>query len=272
MLLKDARLIYMDVETTGLSPAMGDRIVEIGMIACQGCREQVRWSQLINPQRDISPSAQAIHRIRPEDVADCPSFAQVAPKIAELLDGAWLVAHNASFDVGFVAMELMLAGVQANPAGCLDTCQLATAIWELPNYKLPTVARHLAIDTPDLHRAEIDAEISSRILARIVSELGTWATVRPEELVQLQRYPIRWPPGSDLKLPEPIYDALTNGQEIRIRYRNGTGKESHRVIQPVGYFGVGQHLYIRARCNLAKELRTFRLDRIDIEGSPTIRK
>ncbi len=66
-------------------------------------------------------------------------------------------------------------------------------------------------------------------------------------------------------LPGPLYDALTSGREITIRYVNGTGQASTRTIRLVACFPAGQYTYIRAHCSKAGEVRTFRLDRIGID-------
>jgi len=63
-------------------------------------------------------------------------------------------------------------------------------------------------------------------------------------------------------LPGPLYDALTGGQPIAIRYVNGDGKASLRMIRPFTCFPVGRHVYVKAHCSETEEMRTFRLDRI----------
>lgn len=133
MYLSKAKLAYLDVETTGLFPAMGDRIVEIGIVVCRGAQETKRLSRLVNPERPIPSEARQVHGISDHDVADCPSFDIVADDICNALRDAWIVGHNVRFDIGFVAMEIASAGHHVTPLGCLDICQLAAALWDLPN-------------------------------------------------------------------------------------------------------------------------------------------
>jgi DNA polymerase III epsilon subunit-like protein len=262
MWLTDANLVFLDIETTGLSPAMGDRIVEIGMIMCQPNRKAQRASQLINPQRPIPVDAQRIHGIRDEDVADSPTFDAVAGRVCSALRESWIIGHNTRFDVGFLAMEMALAGRSGEPAGCLDTCQLTGAIWDLPNYQLDTVAASLGMPRSEVHRAFGDALAAKTIFDRIVEELGGPTKVSLSDLQALHKYVPVWPVDPRRSLPGPLYDALTSGRPISIRYVNGDGVASLREIRPFACFPAGRHLYIRADCRQAGELRTFRLDRI----------
>ena len=80
-MLSEAKLVVLDVETTGLSPAMGDRVVELGMIVCRGATEISRSSHLINPGRPIPWNAQQVHGISDQDVSECPSFKEIAEEV-----------------------------------------------------------------------------------------------------------------------------------------------------------------------------------------------
>ena len=172
MHLQDAKLVFVDVETTGLSPAMGDRIVEVGLVACEPGGKPRQASQLVNPDRPIPPDARRVHGIGDADVAAAPCFEAIARTMGELFHGAWLVGHNIRFDVGFLAMEFALSGFRVEPAGCLDTCQLAATAWELPNYQLDTIAAKLRIQRTASHRALDDALATKEIFDRLVQELG----------------------------------------------------------------------------------------------------
>ena len=90
-MLSEAKLVVIDVETTGLSPAMGDRVVEIGMIVGQGPTEMSRSSHLINPGRPIPWDAQQVHGISDQDVAECPLFKEIAGEVWSILVDSWIV-------------------------------------------------------------------------------------------------------------------------------------------------------------------------------------
>ncbi len=127
-MLSEAKLVVLDVETTGLSPAMGDRIVEVGIVICQGEEEIRRLSCLVNPERPIPWDAQRIHGISDQDVSQCPPFTEIAEEVESTLIDSWIVGHNVRFDVGFVAMEMASSGHQVTPLVCLDTVQLLSPV------------------------------------------------------------------------------------------------------------------------------------------------
>ncbi|MCH7995486.1 MAG: 3'-5' exonuclease [Planctomycetes bacterium] len=103
-MLSEAKLVVLDVETTGLSPAMGDRVIELGMIACRGATEISRSSHLINPGRPIPWDAQRVHGISDHDVSECPPFKEIAGEVGSILVDYWVVGHNVRFDTGFIAV------------------------------------------------------------------------------------------------------------------------------------------------------------------------
>jgi len=267
-MLSATKLVFLDVETTGLSPAMGDRVVELGMIVCRGATEISRSSYLVHPERPIPIITQRIHGISDLDVADCPPFKSIAQEVGTTLADAWIVGHNIRFDIGFMAMELQRADCVQAPLGCLDTCQLASALWEFPNYKLDTVVEALAIPTTRLHRALEDADVTREIFHRAIQETGSWEALTVHDLLRLHRYEPTWAGDPKADLPTPLYDALTNGGSLSIRYTNGLGQSSSRGIRPETSFASGRHTYVRAFCEKSHEVRTFRLDRIVIEASP----
>lgn len=99
----------VDVETTGLRPAT-DRIVEIAIVALDdGGETQWSWTTLINPQRDVGPTH--IHGIRAGDIQGAPTFGDFAGRIAQLLQGRMIVAHNAEFDISHIRGSFVRAGV-----------------------------------------------------------------------------------------------------------------------------------------------------------------
>lgn len=84
--------------------------------------------------------------------------------------------------------------------------------------------------------------------------------------MRLHRYERSWPGDPKGDLPKPLYDALTNGNGLSIRYINADGQASARVIRPETSFTSGRYTYIRAFCEKSGEVSTFRLDRIVLSG------
>ena len=105
------RQIFLDTETTGLSPESGDRIIEIGCVEMVGRRLTGRNKHhYVNPQRRNSEDAVKVHGLTDEFLADKPPFAAIADELLTFLAGAEIIAHNAPFDVGFLNVELERLG------------------------------------------------------------------------------------------------------------------------------------------------------------------
>jgi DNA polymerase-3 subunit epsilon len=156
----------VDVETTGLSPTTHDRIVELGVVyvSNQGVIQD-RWSTLINPQRDVGPTR--IHGISATDVGGAPTFAEVAPYLLRAIAGRVVVAHNASFDLRFLAHELIRAGVPLTDLPLVGVC---TMQWS--NHYVSGTSRRLidcchasGISLENAHSASADALAAAQLLS-----------------------------------------------------------------------------------------------------------
>ena len=100
------RQIVLDTETTGLEPAQGHRIIEVGCVELANRRLTGNDLHLyIHPDREIDQGAIDVHGITLEFLADKPRFGEIAQTLAEYLDGAELIIHNAPFDLGFLNHE-----------------------------------------------------------------------------------------------------------------------------------------------------------------------
>jgi DNA polymerase III subunit epsilon len=120
------REIIFDTETTGLSPQDGDRLVEIG---CVELFNRVPTGETfhvyLNPERDMPDAAFRVHGLSQEFLADKPLFADVAQEFLDFIADAKLIAHNASFDMGFINAELAkIARDAIEPERVIDTLQI----------------------------------------------------------------------------------------------------------------------------------------------------
>ncbi len=146
----------IDIETTGGSPAR-DKITEIAIIGHDGTRVTGKFSTLVNPERDIPAFITRMTGISNEMVADAPKFYEIARKIVELTDNRIFVAHNASFDFGFIREEFRQLGYNFNREK-LCTVRLSRRI--IPghrSYSLGKLCNALGIMINDRHRAMGDA-------------------------------------------------------------------------------------------------------------------
>ncbi|MBR7953620.1 DNA polymerase III subunit epsilon [Burkholderia cenocepacia] len=150
-------LVFVDLETTGGSLA-DHRITEIGVVEI-GPLGVSTWTSLVNPGQAIPPFIQQLTGISDAMVRDAPTFASLAPALFERLDGKLFVAHNASFDRGFLRAEFERAGLAFNP-DVLCTVRLSRALFPresrhgldalIERHGLVPAARHRALADADL--------------------------------------------------------------------------------------------------------------------------
>ena len=159
------RQIFLDTETTGLSPENGDRIVEIGCVEL--LNRKLTGNNLhfyLNPERDSHEDALKVHGISNEFLKDKPKFGEVADELLEYLQGADLLIHNAPFDVGFINKELELqkrAPLKTYVKSVADTLAMAKDLFPGKRNSLDALCDRLGVDNSNrtLHGALLDAEL-----------------------------------------------------------------------------------------------------------------
>jgi DNA polymerase III subunit epsilon len=106
------RQIVLDTETTGLDARNGDRIIEIGCVEILSRSiSETHFHHYVNPEREVEAGATRVHGRTLEDLASKPKFAAIARELLDYIRGAELIIHNADFDVEFLDMELVRAGL-----------------------------------------------------------------------------------------------------------------------------------------------------------------
>ena len=170
-LINKATFVVVDVETTGMS-AIDDRITEIAMMKVQDGTLIDEFSTLINPLLTIPAYITSMTGIDNVMVQDAPTAREVVPFIAEFLGDAVFVAHNASFDWGFVSQTARRErGIELRNS-LLCTVKLSGRILpQLPSKSLGPVAEHLNIKIPERHRASGDAYATALVLVKYLSYL-----------------------------------------------------------------------------------------------------
>lgn len=158
------RQIVLDTETTGLDPAQGHRIIEIGCVELVGRRRTSNdYHQYIKPDRKIDPGAMEVHGITNEFLEDKPYFDDIAAGFLSYIKGAELIIHNAPFDVGFVDNEFAKVGMKKIAGQCsvTDTLVMARKLHPGQRNSLDALCGRYEIDNSSrqLHGALLDAEI-----------------------------------------------------------------------------------------------------------------
>ena len=165
------REIVFDTETTGLDPAGGDRIVEIGCIEMYNRAETGRhFHAYFNPERPMPAGAEAVHGLSDIFLSDKPRFSEKAEELLEFIEDSPLVAHNASFDFGFLNFELQLC---SRPAVCtsrmVDTLSLARSRHPGAKHSLDALCTRFGVDRS--HRVKHGALLDAQLLAQVYIEL-----------------------------------------------------------------------------------------------------
>ena len=163
--------VVVDVETTGMQPAAGDRITEIAAVVVRDGAVADRFETLINPERPIPPMITALTHISWSMVKDAPRFRDVCGELLRFLEGHVFVAHNAEFDWRFVSAEVTRATGRRLTGRRLCTVRLARRVLpHLPSRRLDSLARHYDVDIAARHRAGGDAAATATILLRLLDE------------------------------------------------------------------------------------------------------
>lgn len=193
------REIIFDTETTGFDPAKGDRLVEVG------CIEMVNrvatgstFHAYFNPDRSMPAEAEAVHGLSDAFLSDKPRFHERVTEFLEFLGDAPLVAHNATFDFGFINAELAICGLA--PIGTermIDTLALAKRRHPGAKLSLDALCSRYGIDRSHrtLHGALLDAELLAQVYVELTGgrqiglELTAFETTTT--IVQFRRMPGR---------------------------------------------------------------------------------
>jgi DNA polymerase-3 subunit epsilon len=165
------REIVFDTETTGLSPAGGDRMVEIGCIEMVGRIETGRhFHCYFNPDRPMPSEAEAVHGLSDIFLSDKPRFADKADELIEFIGDSPLVAHNASFDFGFLNHELERSGrPTVAMSRMVDTLVLARTRHPGAKHSLDALCTRFGVDRSQ--RVKHGALIDAQLLAQVYIEL-----------------------------------------------------------------------------------------------------
>lgn len=164
------RQIILDTETTGLEPADGHRIIEIGCL--EMCARQLTgktFHYYLNPGRKVDNGALAIHGISTEFLADKPSFAEIIDPFLDFVADSEIVAHNAPFDIGFLINEIKLLArdpkIFTNKVAVIDTLMLARKMFPGQRNSLDALCKRFKIDISarNLHGALLDANLLARV-------------------------------------------------------------------------------------------------------------
>ena len=169
--MEDERKLILDTETTGLSFDV-DKIIEIGIVELkENVLTQNYFHEYINPEKDISISAQKVHGISNEFLIDKPVFSKIAQKFLDFIKDDIIIIHNAEFDINFINKELQDCGLSRINNVIIDTIKLAKKEFPGQTVNLDSLCRKLNVNNTrqNYHGALLDATLLSKVYLKLTT-------------------------------------------------------------------------------------------------------
>ena len=169
--MEQKRILVLDTETTGLDFG-SDRIIEIGIVELKdNVITQNYFHEYINPEKNISLSAQKIHGITNEFLIDKPTFNSIAQRFLKFIKDDTIIIHNADFDTSFLNRELQNCGYDKIKNSVVDTIKLAKKEFPGQTVNLDSLCKKLSIvnTRQDYHGALLDANLLSKVYLKLTT-------------------------------------------------------------------------------------------------------
>lgn len=287
--IESLEFVAFDIETTGLS-AQTDRIVEIGALRFRADGTELdRFDFLVHPGRPIPAQVTRIHGITDKMVRGAPAESEVLPEFVSFLGDVRrtvLMAHNASFDVGFLETALARAGYGQPEHDVLDTVRFARRRARgLPGYSLASLVRTFGIANSTDHRGLADAaalkELFGILMAmppRLMETKELLRHLSPEHRFgaprrSAGRSPRRRFSGrparqsmtlavDDSQWNDVLSEAIQRGTRVRLRYDGGSAPGTTRLVRPIEIISGTSSPVLVAICERDQIRKNFRLDRV----------
>lgn len=262
--------IFLDLETTGLSP-VNDFMVELGALKITR-KGTTQLESLVRPPVPIPQNTIAIHGITDAMVMNAPQTREVLLMFIDFCENLPIIAHNASFDAGFLICGFHRENLTPPSSAVYDSCRLARRFFaqvaqqnKPENFKLSTLANFFQISLHQHHRAASDALTCLAIVLKLIA-------LNPHEnqrnnykeksfLFHLKNFANTHP----LEIPtylKGLIPYVESQTPIEILYQGGSHKGIFRPIEPLSLLPLPQGLILQAICLLDRELKTFTLKKI----------
>lgn len=183
------RYVVVDIETTGNAAKKGDRIIQFSAVVIENNQIMNQYSSFVNPGVSVPIFIEELTGINDDMVKNAPTFTEIAPKIAQLLENSIFVAHNVLFDLPFLQEEFTNAGVERFYGKSIDTVELAKIM--LPtsdSFKLGDLAERLSLSHIKPHQADSDAYVTAELLLLFKKRIEALPLVTLEKLTILSQH------------------------------------------------------------------------------------
>lgn len=180
-------IVILDFETTGLSPNVGDRAIEIGAVRLHQGEVVDRFQALMNPGRRVSPFIEDYTGISNAMLVDAEPCGEVMARFADFIANSNLLAHNAAFDKKFLDAELDRIGLSYSGKFICSLLSSRRIFLAAENHKLGTLVAHTGCQSEGVfHRALYDAEMTAKVWLALLAEIRTTYGIQniPFELIQ----------------------------------------------------------------------------------------
>nr|WP_263325930.1 ATP-dependent DNA helicase DinG [Neobacillus sp. Marseille-Q6967] len=180
------KFVVVDLETTGNNPKKGDKIIQFAAVVIEDGTIKESFSSLVNPKKEIPIFIEELTGLDDTMVKDAPLFSEIAPRVNELLDGAYFVAHNVLFDLSFLQEELIQAGFEGFYGSVLDTVEMARILFPTADgYKLSDLAAKENLNHDRPHQADSDAQVTAELFLILMERLGQLPSMTLQQLANL---------------------------------------------------------------------------------------
>ncbi|MCA9320219.1 MAG: WYL domain-containing protein [Planctomycetes bacterium] len=259
--------VAFDTETTGLSPREA-KVVEIAGVRFTESGDEIsRFSTLANPGDPMSPEVVRIHGIRDEMVRRAPAPEEACRQFAGWLHPEdVLIAHNAAFDVAFIATALTRGAHPCPRNRVVDTLQLSRALdLPVPNFRLSSLVEHFALPATGYHRALGDSLHVMALYQRLTEVMAEEDPPRTRQLMEKAQVRSFHEMSKTLNLAPRVAvlpEAIVRGEIVTMRYEPDSGLGPFHRVRPIELCDIGGAEYLRAQCMHDGAVKAFRLDRI----------
>jgi DNA polymerase III epsilon subunit family exonuclease len=267
MRLSDLEIVAFDLETTGLWP-VSCRIVEFGAVRFKlNGKVLDRFEQLVDPGCGIPDSVVQVHGITNELIRGKPTISDVLPRFLKFLGPSetFLLAHNAKFDLGFLAVALVQCGELSPHHAIVDTLELARRrLPLLANHQLQTLGVCLGVADTEEHRALADSTLLKDVFRMLV---GLRPHLRTTDELFEAAPPLSFNEANVSLIGPPkgfeaIGSAVAQELSITMLYEGGTRGTARRKVTPRGFLEAKGRVYLVAFCHVDRIEKHYRLDRI----------
>jgi DNA polymerase-3 subunit epsilon len=259
--------VGFDLETSGKYPVESE-ICEMAAVKYQNGVVIDTYQTLVKPSKPMGQEVINIHGITNDMVAKAPDISKVIEPFLNFVKDSIMVAHNAPFDMGFLAADFEKFRLPFPKHPVLCSCLLSRTIFpKSTNHRLQTLIKYLDVPQGTAHRALDDAKACLDVALKGFEKLGPMTSL--QEIYNLQTEKLTWEYYSlvELRKREPLKDlflALDAREEVVVRYDGGSKPNQPRAIRPIGIVRNPRGDFVIALCSRDNTQKRFFLDKINL--------